>query len=61
MERLRKSSARWVRFAYVDDVGNAYVGGVLSRNFSPQQINAAMNTTIIIERMLRMGRSRIRP
>jgi hypothetical protein len=46
----------WMRFAYVCDVADLTIHirrGVLN----PDEVNAASNTTIIIDRMLRAGRS----
>lgn len=51
---------RWVRFAYVCDVNNLTIAvrrGVLQ----PDEVNAACNATIIIDRMLRHNRQRGKP
>jgi hypothetical protein len=51
---------KWVPYAVVGDANGTYKG-IEMVDIPADIVNAAMNTTIIIERMLRMGRSRIRP
>lgn len=48
----------WVRWAYIDYVGNAFRTYQIASD--RDAVNAALNSTIIIDRMLRDGRSKWR-
>lgn len=49
----------WARFAYVCDINDTLVA-MASGNLTAKEVNAASSATIIIDRMLRNGRSRWR-
>jgi hypothetical protein len=46
---------RWVPFAFIDDMGNAF--RLDSQFLKHTEVNAAGNATVMLERMVRVGRA----